>query len=566
MEIDRQENLRLALAAQASGRLDEAERLYGLMLTANPDDIEVKIRRHSLLSYSDTTAGDSCPANDVLEQLYHLYSTGSLKRAQRMARSLCKNFPDHPIAWKVLGAILLRRGDNLQAAKISRKAVDLAPKDFEALHNLGAALAAQGNLEEAESCYRAVMVLRPSFSATYNNLGMILKASGRFHEAEEIYRQAIALDPTCADARSNLGNTLAALGDVAGAKSALERAVKIRPNFAEAHRYLASIKNFDEKDKQYVTMAAQYQNPETPPDQRCHLSFGLAKANEDLGFYEAAFSFYSEGNYLRKNHLQYSITKDQDLFASLKSSFLGLSKALPNFMNESPSVVPVFIVGMPRSGSTLVEQIISSHSQVRGGGELTHVEKLGRPLATGEVEVTPDRIMEFRSRYLEEIGKIADDKAVIIDKGSQNYLYLGLLHTAFPEARFVHVRRSAPAVCWANFKQYFPSEGLGYCYALDDVVAYHGLYEGLMSYWNGLLPSAIYELDYELLTVDQKAETQKLIHHLGLEWEENCLRPEDNDRPVATASNLQIRGRVYSGSSANWRNFAPYIGDAFASL
>ncbi|MBL6700121.1 MAG: sulfotransferase [Luminiphilus sp.] len=566
MEINRQETLRLAIAAQESGKLQEAEHLYDLMLTANPNDVEVKIRRHSLLSYSHKTAGDAAPSNEVLEQLYHQYNAGSLKRAQRMARSLCKNFPNHPIAWKVLSAILLRRGDSLQAAEVSRKAVDLAPKDFEALHNLGAALAALGHLDEAEACYRAVMELQPSFSPTYNNLGIILKASGRFNEAKEIYRQAVALDPTCAAARSNLGNTLAALGDVSGARASLEHALKIKPDLAEVHRYLASVKKFHEKDKQYVAMYEQYQSLETSPDQRCHLSFGLAKASEDLGLLEEAFSYYSEGNSLRKEHLQYDSSQDRDLFASLKASHLGFSKVLHSVADESFSIMPIFIVGMPRSGSSLAEHIISSHSQVRGGGELTHVEKLGKPLATGEVEVTPDSIMEFRRKYLEEIAKIAEGKTVIIDKGSQNYLYLGLLHTAFPEARFVHVKRNASAVCWANFKQYFPANGFGYCYALDDVVAYHGLYEDLMSYWNELFPNAVYELDYEAITVDQEAETKKLIRHLGLQWEESCLRPEDNDRPVATASNLQIRGPVYAGSSANWRSFAPYIGDAFASL
>ena len=313
-------------------------------------------------------------------------------------------------------------------------------------------------------------------------------------------------------------------------------------------------------------MYEQYQGLETSPDQRCHLSFGLAKASEDLGFLEEAFSYYSEGNLLRKEHLQYDISQDRDLFASLKSSHLGLSKVLHSVADESSSIMPIFIVGMPRSGSTLAEHIISSHSKVRGGGELTHVEKFGKSLATGEVEVTPDRIIEFRRKYLEEIAKIVEGKTVIIDKGPQNYLYLGLLHIAFPEARFVHVKRNAPAVCWANFKQYFPADGFGYCCSLSDVVAYHGLYEELMSYWNELLPCTIYELDYEALTVDQEAETKKLIRHLGLQWEDSCLRPEDNDRPVATASNLQIRGPVYSGSSANWRSFAPYIGDAFASL
>jgi hypothetical protein len=182
------------------------------------------------------------------------------------------------------------------------------------------------------------------------------------------------------------------------------------------------------------------------------------------------------------------------------------------------------------------------------------------------VQVTSDLIREFRGEYLEEIRKINKGAALVVDKGPQNFLYLGLIHAAFPEAKLVHVRRNAAAVCWANFKNYFPSTSFGYCYALDDVAAYYSLYEGLMAYWKDALPDIIFEVDYELLTVRQKTQTYDLIRYLGLDWEESCLRPEENERPVATASNLQIREKVHAGSSLKWRNFAPYIGDAFDAL
>jgi hypothetical protein len=221
---------------------------------------------------------------------------------------------------------------------------------------------------------------------------------------------------------------------------------------------------------------------------------------------------------------------------------------------------------MPRSGTTLVEQIISSHSEVIAAGELTHVANLGRSIATGDVQVTPELIKDFRDKYLKEIRKINKGAALVVDKGPQNFLYLGLIHAAFPEAKLVHVQRNAAAVCWANFKHYFPSDGFGYCYSLDDMASYYGLYKDLMGYWEAVLPNTTFEVDYELLTVSQESQTYELIRDLGLGWEESCLRPEENERPVATASNMQIREKVYSGSSMKWQNFAPYIGDAFATL
>jgi tetratricopeptide (TPR) repeat protein len=363
-----------------------------------------------------------------------------------------------------------------------------------------------------------------------------------------------------------LGNTLAALGDVEGAMSSLEEALRLRPHFAEAHRYLAAIKHFEEKDEQYAMMSALHQRPETSPDQRCHLSFGLAKASEDLGLFENAFRYYSEGNSFRKQSLKYNISEDRDLFAHLKLAHPEVMKARTEVVSEGPEIVPVFVIGMPRSGTTLVEQIVSSHSAVTAAGELTLIENLGRSIAIGEVQVTPELIKDFRDKYLKEIRKINKGAAFVVDKGPQNFLYLGLIHAAFPEAKLVHVQRNAAAVCWANFKHYFPSDGFGYCYSLDDMASYYGLYKDLMGYWEAVLPNTTFEVDYELLTVSQESQTYELIRDLGLGWEESCLRPEENERPVATASNMQIREKVYSGSSMKWQNFAPYIGDAFATL
>ena len=566
MERNQHETVRAAVAAEASGNVQEARRLYTLLLETDPGNIQAKVRMHSLMGGSDSSVDARSPSEETLNQLFHEYHAGSLKKAERLSRLLCKEFPYDPIGWKVLGAVLLRLGSNSEAAEVCRKAIDLSSSDVEPLHNLGSALSALGQFHDAEGCFRTVIASEPSFAGAYNNLAIILKQTGRIREAGEIYKKAVTLDPACASARSNLGNTLAALGDFEGARASLEKAINLRPSFAEAHRYLASIKQFTEKDDQYQRMYELHQRPETSLEQRCHLSFGLAKACEDLGFFESSFNYYSEGNALRKQAIGYHSSQDNDLFKNLKTAYLEIARLPPESANLSCSILPVFVVGMPRSGTTLVEQIMSSHSEVTGAGELPHVANFGRSMATGSTEITPNQVTEFRRLYLQQLEKVADDKKIVIDKSPQNFLYLGLIRAAFPEAKVVHVSRNAQAVCWANFKQYFPSDGFGYCYSLADIASYYALYEDLMAFWKVSLAGTIHEVDYELLTVNQKEETQRLIKHLGLEWEERCLRPERNDRAVATASNLQIREKIYAGSSEKWRNFSPYIGEAFAGL
>ncbi len=213
-----------------------------------------------------------------------------------------------------------------------------------------------------------------------------------------------------------------------------------------------------------------------------------------------------------------------------------------------------------------MEQIVSSHSKVTGAGELPYLAELGESLATGLIPINAGLITRFRLQYLDKLQKIAKEQVIVVDKAPQNFLYLSLIKNAFPEAKVIHVKRDPAAVCWANFKHYFPSERLGYCYALDDMVQYHTLYENLMAYWKKAFPGFIFELDYELLTVDPERETKSIINYLDLAWEEACLRPEDNERAVTTASNMQVREKIYRDSSLKWRSFSPYIGTAFAPL
>ena len=455
----------------------------------------------------------------------------------------------------------------LEEAQVSyTKAIALKPDYAEAHYNLGNTHKELGRLEEAEASYTQVIAFNPDFSKAHTNLGNTLKELGRLDEAEASLTQAIALMPDCAETHRSLGVTLQVLGKLDEAEASLTQAIALKPDYAEAHRSLTLMKTFDTQDEQYSKMEELYLDKNISEEQRCHINFGLAKACEDLGDFEQAFAHYSEGNVLRKKILNYDINQDVELFKQIKANYTRIIKNSlePGKLSKNPK--PIFIVGMPRSGTTLVEQIISSHSKVTGAGELSFAPQFGAAIAKGSSELNYEAVQNFRNRYLTKLMSVSKGNSIVTDKMPQNFLYLGLISAAFPEAKIVHVKRSPAAVCWSNYRQYFFSKYIGYCYAIDDVLTYYKLYKKLMEFWENSPNIRIYNLDYEILTANQESETRELIDYLDLDWDEKCLSPQDNTRSVETASNLQVRKKVYRGSSQQWKKYEPFLNGRFDGL
>jgi Tfp pilus assembly protein PilF len=541
------------------------------------------------------------PTQEQLNSLLECYQTGRYVDAEKLSVSITKEFPKHPFAWKVLAAVLKQMGKMNESLVVCQKSVQLNPQDAEAHNNLGILLQeAQGRLKEAEESCRQAITLKPDFVDAHYNLGNTLKKQGRLDEAEESYTQAITLKPDFVDAHYNLGNTLKEQGRLEEAETnyrktiALKpdyaeghnnlgitlqeqgrleeaetnymKAIALKPDFAEAHRHLTILKKFHVQDKQYSKMQEIYLDKNISEDQRCHINFGLAKACEDLGDLEKAFQHYREGNELRKKLLKYNINQDIKLFRQIKFNYLRIEQNSLTADKLLKNLIPIFIVGLPRSGTTLVEQIISSHSKVTGAGELNFAAQFGSSIAQGLSDSNRDSLINFREKYLFKLQSVSKGNLIVTDKMPQNFRYIGLLAAAFPEAKIVHVKRNPAAVCWANYKQYFEVKSNGYCNAIDDVISYHKLYENLMVFWTKSLSKRIYNIDYEQLTVNQESETRQLIDYLDLNWDEKCLSPQNNKRNVATASNVQIRKKVYRGSSEQWKKYQPFLNGAFDSL
>jgi tetratricopeptide (TPR) repeat protein len=506
------------------------------------------------------------PLAQDLNTLFRYYQHNNLDLAISLALSITENFPEHPFSWNILGAALLQVGRVEEALLVNQRFVDLCPKDANAHNNLASTLLEMDRVQEAESSFRKAISLDVNNAVFYNNLGNALVKILRYSDAEINYKKAITLKYDYPEAHNNLANIYANLGRLSEAVACYEKAITLNPKYAEAFRMYSLVKTFQSKNDQYLKMQELYRDQNLSEEQRCDICFALGKVYEDLQDYKKASEFLSEGNALRKKLLNYDIDEDVKLFNEIQSTYPKISSKAFQFVNSAHSVEPIFIVGMPRSGTTLVEQIISAHSKVTGAGELPFVSQFGELISRGLNSCNEDSLADFRLKYLNNLEKISGNNIIVTDKMPHNFLYLGLIRAVFPQSKIVHVQRNPAATCWSNYQHFFTSQKLRYCYSLNDIVNYYALYQDLMNFWEKSFGDMIYNLDYEFLTVNQEKETKNLINFLDLEWERACLNPHNNKRIVQTTSNFQVRKKIYQGSSNKWKDFKPFLDNALDGI
>ena len=431
---------------------------------------------------------------------------------------------------------------------------------------MGNTLKDLGKLEEAIEAYNKALAIKPNFADAYYNMGNILKGQGELEEAIVSYEKALSLKPNYADAHNNMGNALQDQGKLEEAIASYKKVLSLKPDYAEAHRHLSSFIRYKSDDPQVVLISEMIQQSNLKDYDRCHLNYTFAKMKEDLGDLDAAYDNYVAGGKLRQKLMSYEFKQDELKFDQIKNTAPELKEFAFDKPIQAATNTPIFILGMPRSGTTLVEQIISSHSQVHGAGELPFLARFGDPLILGTQKIDSNNLLQIRKAYLDELEKISNGCQFVTDKMPSNFQSIALIFKALSEAKVIHVKRDPSATCWSNFKHYFSEKGLGYSYDLKDTVNYFKLYQELMDFWDRQYKDQIYHLDYDKLTLEQELETKKLIKYLELDWENTCLLPEENSRIVRTASQQQVRKKVYTGSSQEWRKFEPYLNGMFDEL
>jgi len=521
-------------------------------------------------------------SKEQVDSVITLYSSGKINEAIDEIKVLNEDYPNVALLFNILGACYKALGQLEVSTKMFERAIVIKPDYAEAHNNLGITFMQLGQLDAAVKSYEKVLAIKPDYAEAHNNLGNILRELSQLDMAVKNYEKALAIKPDYAVAHYNLGIVLKELGQRDTAVKSFEKALAIQPNYVKAHHSLSSLKKFTENDSQITLMQSLLSNSNLSQSERIQLCFALAKANENLGNQDEQFKFLDEGNRLCKEELNYSLDDAKNLFSFIKELFSTLPSVIEQSLSYDPSTkCPIFIVGMPRSGTTLVEQIISSHHAVYGAGELTALPTLigqevknhitqGSNIASTTIggeklniantyNLPEESFISIRQQYLDELSRFEVPENVITDKLPLNFQYIGFILSAFPEAKIVHLKRDARATCWSIYKCHFKNKGNGYSYNLDDLAGFYGLYLELMDFWHQLFPDKIYDICYEDLTTNQEEETRKLLQYCELDWDENCLNFHKNKRAVKTASALQVRQKMYQGSSEAWKKHEAYL-------
>ena len=498
----------------------------------------------------------------------------ALKRQGRLAEAVAcferalALMPDYAEAHNNLGNVLADQGKTAEAAAHFARALALKPDVAEFHNNIGNLLAGQERPDDAIAYYRHALRLKPDYAEVYNNLGSALADQGRFGEALAHYEKALGLKPDYAHAYNNLGNAYKDMGRLVEAERAYETAIAFAPNTAVYYRHLIETRQVNAGDKYYEMAERLAQDLATlPAKDQLELHFALGKASADLGQYASAFRHFVQGNALKRRGIDYDESAVLDAFERIKQVFSPAMLHSRKGLGDS-SAAPVFIVGMPRSGTTLLEQILASHPNVFGAGERKEVERIATALRGPDPsmrfpEVVPtlsgDGLRQLGARYVAAVTGQAPAAMRIIDKMPGNFLYLGLIHLALPNARIIHVRRDPIDTCLSCFSLLF-SASQPYSHDLGELARYYRAYDALMTHWRGVLPPDIMlDVQYEDIVSDMEQQARRVVAFCGLEWNGACLTFHRTQRTVRTASAIQVRRPIYGTSVGRWRHYREFL-------
>jgi len=536
-----------------------AEGERGLAHAAYLDHVRHSTRDRELLAAADAMVADRIP------------------EAEALLRERLQQAPTDVVAMRMLAEVAARLERNEDAAHLLGRCLELAPYFLEARWNYALVLHRSNRPQEALAEIDRVLALDPAHAGCRNLKAAVLCRVGDYEPALGIYAELVRDHPDAAKLWLSYGHALKTAGDVERAVAAYRRCVELEPSFGEAWWSLANLKLFRFDAADLAAMRRQLPRSDLCDEDRLHLEFALGKALEDADDCAASFRHYARGNAIRRAQLPYDANETTSRVGYIREHYTR------EFFAEragSGCVAPdpIFVVGLPRAGSTLIEQILASHSQAEGTMELpeltTLTGELRRQAARGAEMPYHHVLAALDSEALRALGERylaatriqrKTGKPFFIDKMPNNFMHVGLIHLILPNAKIIDARRHPMACGFSIFKQHF-ARGQGFSYSLDDIGRYYRDYVELMAHFDAVLPGWVCRVHYERLVEGTEAEVRRILDYCGLAFEPACLRFFDNHRPVRTASSEQVRRPIYRDGLDHWRRYAAWLGPLQAAL
>jgi tetratricopeptide (TPR) repeat protein len=495
---------------------------------------------------------------------------GRLQEAERAYRTVLRSNPKNVDALRLLGRIAYGTGRLEEAERLLRRAIEQAPDFVGAAVDLARVLKETHHYEESIAWFRKAVALEPTNVQAHFQLGGVLSQAALTYEAIDVFETVLKFEPEYAGAFLSLGHVLKTVGRQDEAVAAYRECIRIRPDNGQTHWSLANLKTYRLTEDDIADMEKRVAGTDLSDDSRVNFLFALAKAYEDGGDFERAWDYYAEGNSTRRmlevyDPVRTEVTNDA-LVEVFDAEFLDRNTGLGNRDDA-----PIFVLGLPRSGSTLLEQILASHSQVEGTSELPYLQQVANSLSRNRADGVnyPEAVRELSGEHFGALGgdylelarlNRTEGRAHFVDKMPNNFPIVGFIHLIFPNAKIIDARRHPLDSCVSCYRQLF-ARGQSFTYDLTDIGEYFLQYQRMMDHWHEVLPGRVLTVQHEEVVHDLDTQVRRILDYCELSFEDACVNYHETDRPIRTASSQQVRRPVYTDSLGFWRHYETHIGE-----
>ncbi len=511
-----------------------------------------------------------------INEIQVLLNEKKFSKAINKCEKLTKKFPENSYFFNLLGLILQSSGQIQKSIRNFQKALEIEQNNFAAMNNLANSYKKLFQYDKAEYFYKKIILKDSKNIKALNNYANLKKDLNKYKDAIKLLLVALKSTPTDINILYNLASCCQSLGEMNEAKKYANKILDLDPDNSSAHKFISNITNYQKEPdhlEKLKKLLAHKINTKFTTHEKIDLFFALGKAYEDIKDYKNAYKYFNEANIIVKKNSNFDIKLINKLFTSIINFFESLDNFSP-LLNKSPKKI-IFICGMPRSGTTLIEQIVASHNEVSGGGELQYLQKIINDNFIFDLNLDSRKILEemkkekniVLEKYLEYLNFHEFKSNVITDKAPQNFIWIGFIKIFFPNSKIIHCKRNPKDNCLSLFKNYFDSNTMAWAYDQKNITDYYEYYFKIMKFWKTKIPNFIYDANYESIVNSPESEIKKMLSFCDLNWDPECLNFYKNKKtPVQTVSVSQASKPIYKSSVNLNKGYDKYLNEMFENL